>query len=275
MELNLAGKRALVLASSKGIGRASATELAREGARVVISSRSEENLETAREAILAETGADRDRIVPITCDLSNSGAVPAQLEEGINELGGLDVLVTNRGGPPEQSFRESTIEDFDDIYTSVLKSTIVAVKTALPHLLEGEEGSAITNIIATSTQEPTAHHILANSIRPGVYGFSQSLSNEYGREELRVNCVTPRGIWTERAERRQEKFGNPDDDLSTEEARKRNIERLVLSTTDHALDRYAEPAEFGRVVAFVSSEAASYVTGEVIDVDGGWSRQLL
>lgn len=275
MELDLADERALVLASSKGLGRASATELVREGARVVISSRSEENLETAKGAILDETGADPDRVVPITCDLSDPETIPARLEAGIDELGGLDVLVTNRGGPPEQSFEESTIQDFDDIYTSVLKSTIVAVKVALPHLLDGEDGAAITNIIATSTQEPTAHHVLANSIRPGVYGFSKSLSNEYGREGLRVNCVTPRGIWTERAERRQERFGSPDDDLSAEEARERNIERLVLSTSDHALDRYAEPAEFGRVVAFVSSPAAGYVTGEVIDVDGGWSRQLL
>lgn len=275
MDLNLTDRRALVLASSKGLGRASATELVREGARVVISSRSEENLETATDAILEDTGADPDRVVPITCDLSDPKRIPDQLEAGIDELGGLDVLVTNRGGPPEQSFEESTIEDFDDIYTSVLKSTIVAVKTTLPYLLEGEDGSAITNIIATSTQEPTAHHILANSIRPGVYGFSKSLSNEYGREGLRVNCVTPRGIWTERAERRQAKFGNPDDDLSAEEAREQNIERLVLSTSDHALDRYAEPAEFGRVVAFLSSEAASYVTGEVVDVDGGWSRQML
>ncbi len=275
MDLGLDGKRAIVLAASKGLGRASATELVREGASVVISSRSEENLEAAREAILTETGADDDRVVPITCDLSDPEAIPERLTTGIDALGGLDVLVTNRGGPPEQSFDESTIEDFDAIYSSVLKSTIVAVDATLPHLLEGEGAGAITNIIATSTQEPTAHHILANTMRPGVYGFAKSLSKEYGRENLRVNCVTPRGIWTDRAERRQAKFGNPDEELSTEEARERNIERLVLSTADHALERYAEPEEFGRVVAFVSSDAASYVTGDVIDVDGGWSRRLL
>lgn len=275
MDLGLDGKRAIVLAASKGLGRASATELVREGASVVISSRSEENLEAAREAILTETGADDDRVVPVTCDLSDPEAIPERLTTGIDALGGLDVLVTNRGGPPEQSFDESTSEDFDAVYTSVLKSTIVAVDATLPHLLEGEGAGAITNIIATSTQEPTAHHILANTMRPGVYGFAKSLSNEYGRENLRVNCVTPRGIWTDRAERRQAKFGNPDEELSTEEARERNIERLVLSTADHALERYAEPEEFGRVVAFVSSDAASYVTGDVIDVDGGWSRRLL
>ena len=275
MELHLDNRCALVLASSKGLGRASATELVREGARVVISSRDEDNLEAAKDAILEDTGANPDRVVPITCDLSNPDAIPSQLRAGIDELGGLDILVTNRGGPPEQNFEESTIEDFDSIYTSVLKSTIVTVKTTIPHLLKGKDGGAITNIIATSSQEPTAHHILANSIRPAVYGFSKSLSSEYGEQGLRVNCVTPRGIWTERAERRQKKFGDPDHDLSTEEAHKQNLERLVLSTADHALDRYADPAEFGRVVAFVSSDAASYITGEVIDVDGGWSHQLM
>jgi 3-oxoacyl-[acyl-carrier protein] reductase len=275
MELCLKGKRAIVLASSKGLGRASAKELVREGARVVISSRSEENLEAATDAILDDTDADPNQVIPITCDLSNPDAIPSQLQAGIDELSGLDILVTNRGGPPEQSFEESTIDDFDSIYTSVLKSTIVAVKTTLSHLLEDQNGGVITNIVATSSQEPTSHHILANSIRPGVYGFSKSLSSEYGRENLRVNCVTPRGIWTERAERRQEKFGNRDEDLSTEEAREKNIERLALSTADHALARYADPAEFGRVVAFVSSDAAGYITGEVIDVDGGWSRQLM
>jgi 3-oxoacyl-[acyl-carrier protein] reductase len=274
MELNLDDTRALVLASSKGLGRAAAQELVREGARVVISSRDDENLVAAEEAILAETGADPDQVVPITCDLSTPEVISDRVAEGIDILGGLDVLVTNRGGPPEQNFEQSTIDDFDAVYTSVLKSTIVAIKTALPYLLEGEEAGAITNIIATSTQEPTANHVLANSIRPGVYGLSKSLSNEYGRDSLRVNCVTPRGIWTERAERRQEKFGSLDEDLSEQAAHEQNIERLVLSTDDHALDRFAEPEEFGKVVAFVSSEAASYVTGEVIDVDGGWSRQL-
>lgn len=274
VDLNLEDKRALVLASSKGLGRAAAQELVREGSRVMISSRSEENLATAEEAILAETGGNPDQVILQTCDLSDPEAIPARLEDGIDALGGLDILVTNRGGPPEQSFEESTIEDFDAVYTTVLKSTIIAVDTALPQLLKGEDAGVITNLIATSTQEPTANHVLANSVRPGVYGFAKSLSNEYGRENLRVNCVTPRGIWTERAERRQETFGSPDEDLSEAAARERNIERLVLSTSDHALDRFAEPEEFGRVVAFVSSEAASYVTGEVIDVDGGWSRQL-
>jgi 3-oxoacyl-[acyl-carrier protein] reductase len=275
MELDLNNKRALVLASSKGLGQASAAELVREGAQVVISSRNEDNLEAAKDAILEDTDAAPNRVVPVTCDLSNPNAISSHLRSGIDKLGGLDILVTNRGGPPEQSFEDSTIEDFDSIYTSVLKSTIIAVKTTLPYLLEGENSGAITNIIATSSQEPTAHHILANSIRPGIYGFSKSLSSEYGEQGLRVNCITPRGIWTERAERRQEKFGDPDNDPSPKESRERDFERLVLSTADHALNRYADPAEFGRVVAFISSDAASYITGEVIDVDGGWSRQLM
>lgn len=269
MNLQLDGAKALVFASSKGLGLASAKELAREGAYVAISSRSESNLDDAREEICAIDGVADEQVMTAVCDLSNTEAVASVVDRVLGEFGGLDVLVTNRGGPPERSFAEATLSDFDAIYDSVLKSTIVAIKTALPALKDG--GGAITNIIATSTQEPTAHHVLANTIRPGIYGLSKSLSEEYGSEGIRVNCVTPRGIMTDRIRQRNEKFGTPDE-LSAEEMEERDLTRLLLTPSEHPVKRFADPEEFGRVVAFVSSDAASYVTGDVVNVDGGWSK---
>lgn len=272
MDLGLADKRALVLASSKGLGLASATELAREGARVVISSSNRENLEAAKERIHGETEADDDSVVPIRIDLTDEAIIADRVSEAVEILGGLDILVTNRGGPPEQNFEESTVKDFDDVYRSVLKSSLISIKTAMPSLVDG--GGAITNIIATSAKEPQSNHVLANTIRPGIYGLAKSLAVEYADKGVRVNCVTPRGIMTDRVRSRRERFGTLGEDISREEAEERGILRLIGGDEDYPLGRHADPEEFGRVVAFISSDAASYVTGSVVDVDGGWSHHI-
>jgi 3-oxoacyl-[acyl-carrier protein] reductase len=272
MDLRLDGERALVLASSKGLGRASATELAREGARVAISSSSRENLDAAKSAIVEEAGVSDDRVVPVVIDLTDEDGIVDGVEEAIDALGGLDVLVTNRGGPPEQNFEESSVQDFKDVVGSVLMSSIIAIKTAMPTLRDG--GGAITNITATSVKEPQSNHVLANTARPGLYGLSKTLANEYGDEGVRVNCVTPRGVETDRGKGRRERFGTLGEDITREEAKEQGILRLIGGGQDPALDRRADPEEFGRVVAFVSSDAASYVTGSVVDVDGGWSRHV-
>lgn len=267
MDLGLGGARAFVLAASKGLGRASAASLVDEGARVAISSSSESNLAEAERAILDETGADQDAVSTVVCDLTDADAVGPATGEAIDALGGLDVLVTNSPPPPERPFDEASLHDFDAVYTSVLRSRLAAADAAIDALADG--GGALTNVIATSAREPTAHHILANTIRPGVYGFAKALSAEYGDAGVRVNCVTPRGIWTDRAESRAARLGDPRElDPDEIDAERR---RLLLDPDDHALGRFADPAEFGRVVAFVSSPAAGYVTGSVVDVDGGWS----
>lgn len=273
MDLGLDGTRALVLAASKGLGRASATELAREGARTVISSSDPENLAAAEEAILSSTGVEADRLDSTVIDLEDPDSVSSGVERAIERLGGLDVLVTNRGGPPERSFEESSIADFDAVFQSVLRSSLIAIKTAMPALLE-DGGGAITNIVATSVKEPQSNHVLANTVRPGIYGLSRSLAEEYGPAGLRVNCVTPRGIETDRTRSRRERFGRLGETITREEAEERGILRLIGDASDHALERWADPEEFGRVVAFVSSDAASYMTGSVVDVDGGWSRYI-
>ncbi|AUV80801.1 short-chain dehydrogenase [Salinigranum rubrum] len=270
MDLQLTDKRAVVLASSQGIGLASAEALVAEGARVVISSRSESNLARAKDEILDATGADDDAVVTLTCDLSNPEEVAARIEEAIERLGGLDILVTNSGGPPKIGFDEATVEQFDEVYELVLRSVIVAVDAALP-ALKASEG-VITNLIATSAQQPEANHVLANTVRPGIYGLSKSLAHEYADAGIRVNCVCPKkvGPVTETEKQRTTHIGRYAEDhgLDYEEARERFIADII------PLGRHGELAEFGKAVAFVSSPVAGYVTGHSLNVDGGWSKRL-
>jgi 3-oxoacyl-[acyl-carrier protein] reductase len=272
MDLQLADKRAVVLASSQGIGLASAQALVDEGARVVISSRSESNLRAAKEEILDATGADDDAVVTLTCDLADPEAVAGRIEEAIDRLGGLDVLVTNSGGPPKIGFAEATVDQFDEVYELVLRSVIVAIDAALPALVDGDGEGVITNLIATSAQQPEANHVLANTIRPGVYGLAKSLSHEYAEEGVRVNCVCPKkvGPVTQTEKERTTHIGRYAEEkgLSYEEAREEFIADII------PLGRHGELAEFGKAVAFISSPVASYVTGHSLNVDGGWSKSL-
>lgn len=264
MDLQLDDTAVVVTAASKGLGKAVATAFVDEGATVVISSRSEDNLAEATEDILAETGADAEAVRAITCDLGDEAEIRALVDDAVERLGGLDVLVTNHGGPAAQTFAESSVEDFDETYRTVLRSTVALVDEALPHLRAGD-GGAITNMVSASAQEPPVGHVLSNTIRPGIYGLSKSLSNEYADEGVRVNCVCPRGVMTDRIEYKIEVLADRED-ISVEEATQRRRDELPI-------DRLGDPAEFARAVVFVSSDAASFTTGSTVHVDGGWARK--
>lgn len=262
MDLGLDGARAAVMAASKGLGRAVATQLVEEGATVLISSSDADNLADAKDAILAETGADATAVETTICDLSHPERIDGELGPALESLGGLDLLVTNHGGTEPLSFEEATVSDFDGAYESVVKSTVCTVKTALPHLKDG--GGTITNIISASTLEPPEGSILNSSIRAGIYGLSKSLADEYSEQGIRTNCVSPRAILTDRIEYKIEVLADQED-VSYEEARERRTEELPIG-------RLGEPEEFARAVTFVASPAADYVTGAVLQVDGGWHR---
>lgn len=271
MDLQLTGTRALVLASSQGIGLASARALAEEGAHVVLSSRSEENLRTARADLVESSAVDRDAVSTVVMDLSRPEEVGDRVSAAMEELGGLDVLVTNTGGPPKIGFEEATLEQFDENYALILKSIIVAIRAALPELKRNE--GAITNLIATSAQEPEPDHILANTFRPGIYGLSKSLAQELADDGVRVNCVCPKkvvGPVTERERSRRNHIDRYAEEhgLSYEEARERFIAEII------PLGRPGTLEEFGRAVAYISSPAAGYITGHSLNVDGGWSERL-
>lgn len=262
MELQLDGKRALVMAASQGLGRAAAARLADEGATVAITSRSLDNLEDAREYIASNTSAEHDDVVVETCDLSEETSIDEGVTSAIDELGGLDALVTNHGGPPQSDFASATLEQLDETYQSVLRSTFQVIQHAIPALRDG--GGSITNIVSASAREPPEHHLLSNTIRPGIYGLSKTLSKEYAEDDVRVNCVCPRAVMTERIENLNRTEAERDG-LSLEAVQERRVEEL-------ALDRPGDTEEFGRAVAFLASDAASFTTGDALLVDGGWTR---
>ncbi|NGM71295.1 SDR family oxidoreductase [Natronolimnobius sp. AArcel1] len=262
MDLELADKSALVLAGSKGLGRAAATQFVREGATVVITSSDPNNLTTAVEEIQEETNCDPNKIGYQVCDLSDPDSIKTGMTGAIDTLGGLDLLVTNHGGPASKFFADATLDEFDDAYQAILRSTIQACKIALPYLQNGS--GSITNLAAASALEPNKYGLFGNVFRSGIYGLSKTLSRQYGNNGVRVNCVAPRGIHTDRIDYKITQLAE-DEDISIEEATTQRENELPLS-------RLGSPEEFGRAVAFIASPAAGFTTGAVLTVDGGWSE---
>lgn len=261
-DLELTDKRALLFAASKGLGRAAATELAREGARVALASRNPDNLDSAKEHIVEAVGVDADAVRTYTCDLAAPEEIRETVEAAGDEFGGLDVLVTNHGGPPVQPIDETDVETLDRTYELVLRSTVVALQSALPVLVDGAEEASIVNIVSATAAEPTSEDVLQAAFRPGIYALSKSLAEEYGPQGVRVNCVCPRGIVTDRLEDKIELLADRKD-ISIEAARDRRADEIPLR-------RLGDPPSFGRAVAFLASPAAGFITGETLALDGGW-----
>lgn len=262
MDLELEGRRALVTAASEGLGRAVATRFAAEGVEVAVCSRDAEHLAAAREAIAAEAGVPETRVHTFVCDLSDAESAREQVAGAIDDLGGLDALVANHGGPPAQSFAESSLADFDAAYEGVLRGTVAVCEAALPALLES--GGSLTTLVSASAREPPENHVLSNTLRPGLYGLTKSLANEYGDDGLRANCVCPRGVYTDRIDYKIEVLAE-NEGVSVEEAHERRREELPRG-------ELGDPDNFAKAVVFLASGATPHVTGAVLDVDGGWSR---
>lgn len=265
MDLRLADKTAFVAASSKGLGLASATRLAKEGANVVISSRSEDNLTTARDMIVSESGVDDACVRATVCDLSDAASIEAAIETTVEEFDGLNVLVNNHGGPPAVTFNDATDEQWDTAYTNVIKSNVHLARAGLPHLQTDDGGSLIT-VTSASAREPGENHVLSNVFRLGLYGLTKSIAHEYA-PEIRANCITPRFVMTDRIEYKIERRADHRD-ISVEEARQSREEEVLL-------DRPGDPEEFADAVAFLASPRASYTTGSILSVDGGWAQHVL
>lgn len=262
MDLGLRGKSALVLAASKGIGRAIATELAAEGANVMISSRDESALEATATEIRDATGAE---VAYLPADVTRDEDIRALVSRTVERFGGVDALVTNTGGPPPGNF-----EDFEDdawlgAFESTLLNIVRAVRAVLPHMREGG-GGRIVNVASSSIKQPIEGLTLSNTFRAGIVGLAKSLSGELGADGVLINTLGPGRISTDRSAGL---------DASNAEARGVSIEEIRGEMSARIpLGRYGAPGEFAKVATFLASPANSYVTGQSILVDGGMVRAL-
>lgn len=264
MDLGLKNKVAIVAASSKGLGKAVAQTLAREGALVTINGRNAETVAATAREIRDETGSD---VLEVVGDMTNPDDVARLIDETIEKRGGLDILVCNAGGPPSGTF-SSFPEDqpWLDAINLNLMSTLRLIRAAMPHL-EARGGGSITNIVSTSVKQPIGHLILSNTARTAVIGLAKSISLEYAGKNIRVNNVCPGSTLTSRitslAEARAQKQGTTPEEIIAQDAKAIPMGRL------------GTPQEFANVVTFIASPAASYVTGATVQVDGGNVKSLL
>lgn len=262
MDLGLTGKVALVTAASKGLGRATATQLAAEGARVMISSRGEEQLATTAAEIGEATGGTVEHCV---ADVSDPADLARLLQETQARLGGVDVLVSNAGGPRPGGFDALDDDAWREAFELTLMSTVRLIRGVLPHMRECGWGRIVT-IASSSIKQPLDNLLLSNTYRVAILGLAKSLADEVAPHGILINTVGPGRIATDRVAGmdavRAEKTG-----LSVEEVRAQT-ERAI------PLGRYGTAEEFGRVATFLVSGANTYTTGQHLLVDGGMVKAI-
>jgi 3-oxoacyl-[acyl-carrier protein] reductase len=263
MDYGLRGRVALVNAASKGIGRAIAEALAAEGVQLVLSARNGDLLERTATEIAAAHGI---AVVPVSADVARVDAAAMLVGTAMSRFGRLDILINNSGGPPTGTFA-----DFDDAtwrhaFDLLLLNVVRMVRAAVPHLRALGHGR-IVNVASTTVKQPLPGFILSNSLRAGVIGLAKTLADELAPDAITVNNVCPGRILTDRLREGQReraaREGVPVDDL------------VRATAVDVPLGRIGDPSDLGHLVAFLCSDAASYITGTTIPVDGGLVRALL
>jgi 3-oxoacyl-[acyl-carrier protein] reductase len=263
MDLGLGEARVFIAASSSGLGAAAARRFSLEGAGVAINGRDAARLETTAAAIRQESGR---KVIAVPGDVTDSAAIYAMIERAASELGGLDILVTNAGGPPSGSFERVPPEAWEAAFRLNLMSAVHLIRAALPHLRQSRR-AAILTVTSTSVKEPIDNLILSNSLRMSVIGLTKSLARELGPQGIRVNSILPGWTRTERVTYLMESQAEVDH-ITVEEA-------FARQAAGSRLGRMGEPEEFANVAVFLCSPAASYVHGVMLPVDGGSIRASL
>lgn len=260
MELHLRGRVVMVAAASRGLGLGVARELAREGARVSLASRRGEEAEGAAATLRETLGAE---VFGFPMDARDGRAIVRWHEEVLARWGQVDGLVVNAGGPPPGGFSQFGDEDWEAAFHLTLMSAVRLVRVVLPGMRARRRG-AILAITSTTVREPQPNLLLSNVMRAGVTALVKSLSMELAAEGIRVNSLMPARIYTDRIQELDraaaQRSGRP-----VEEVRRESEGRIPLG-------RSGEVEEFGRAGAFLLSDAASYITGVSLAVDGGALR---
>ena len=248
MDLGLNGRKALVAAASRGLGRACAEALIAEGAEVFISSHDAAAIESTAKQIGAAGW--------LASDVSKAGDPEALVDAAATRLSGLDVLVVNAGGPRPGTFQNTPLEQWDAAFHLTLMSAVRLVRAALPHLEKSDQGR-IVFITSISVRQPIPTLALSNAMRGAVTGMAKTLARELAPNRVTVNCLAPDAILTERTRALAIAAGvDPD-------------ERIKQQAAAAPMGRLGDPAEFGAACAFLCSKHAGYITGQTLGIDGG------
>lgn len=262
MNLGIQNKVALVTAASRGLGRAVALELAQEGCKLAMCSRSLESVQRAADEIRRQTGAEVLALAADVTDASRIAEIVAQTE---SHFGSLDILFANAGGPPPGQFSQLSDEQWQAAVNTNLMSVVRLCRAVLPGMQRRQWGRIVIDTSFT-VKQPLENLILSNSIRAGVTGLAKTLSNEVAKDNITVNCVCPGYTLTERMENlvmdRAQRGGTTRDEAA----------KVITGTIP--LGRFASVAEFAAPAVFLMSERASYITGVSLTVDGGWTRGI-
>ncbi|MCK0109773.1 SDR family oxidoreductase [Flavobacteriaceae bacterium S0825] len=254
MDLGLKNKVAFIAASSDGLGKAVAMELANEGATIIINGRNKTKLENTRNDI---EQAYNTKVLAISGDLANSEEREGVIKTIFSHYSTIDILVTNTGGPPSGKFEDLSMDDWNNTYKLLLASTVSLIKAILPGMKDQHWGRIIA-ITSQAVKQPVDNLILSNSVRASVAGLMKTLASELGEHNITVNNVMPGYTKTNRL-------------LSLIESNpsfKSAIDEIPLK-------RFGNPEEFAAAVTFLASERASYITGTSLAVDGGWIKHIL
>jgi 3-oxoacyl-[acyl-carrier protein] reductase len=257
MDLNLKGKRALVTGASRGLGYAVARGLSLEGAQVAINSRNAEKINNSAKTLSEESGVE---VFAFAGDVTDMKVIQTLVKEAANTMGGLDLLVTNSGGPPAGSFESFDEATWEKSINLSFLSHVRLIREALPHLKASDAASVLT-ITSYSVKQPIPNLVLSNSIRSATIGLTKTLALELGSEGIRFNSILPGWTETERVYELMEHRAEINKSTVEEEIRKQSL--------NSPLGRMGKPEEFANAAVFLLSPAASYVTGVMLTVDGG------
>ena len=252
MDLGIQNKTAFIAASSQGLGKAVAIELAKEGCKVIINGRNKETLEQTKIEI-----EKYGEVAAIVGDLSITGSRDQVVEQALQLHNKIDILVTNTGGPPSGKFEDFTEQHWNEAYQKLLSSAVGLIKGFLPGMKQQQWGRIIS-ITSMAVKQPVNNLILSNSVRASVVGLVKTLSNEVAQYNITVNNVMPGYTETERLKQLID-----------------NNAAFSSAKSEVPMGRFGKPDEFAAAVAFLASERAAYITGVSLAVDGGWIKSLL